>query len=148
MIEIDFDIAGNNIFIPCEISYVIKCSSRPWLTAAIMPIAQLALIFHVPTILAFSRSFTGQHESTLLFFIVGIVQGCRIASDRFHGYAMQGRMIATIIESSGQVQTHLLPFGQAQSRSQLLMHLFGTGEKLALELRIDLVSGIHSSPIS
>ena len=45
---------------------------------------------------------------------------------------MQRRMIARVVESSGQVKTDLFPFGQAQTRTQLIPHVFSSAHKVAL----------------
>jgi hypothetical protein len=44
---------------------------------------------------------------------------------------MQWRMIATVVETSRQVQADLLPFGQAQAFAKVGLHPFGIGFEFA-----------------
>jgi hypothetical protein len=68
-----------------------------------MAITQFVLIFHVPAILTLSRLCASQHQLTLLFFVFSVVQGTWIATNILYVDTMQGRMIAAIVESCGQV---------------------------------------------
>jgi hypothetical protein len=60
-------------------------------------ITELAFALHVPAILAFFRAIPGQHASSLLLFVIGIVQGRRIAPNGLYGYPVQGRMVTAIV---------------------------------------------------
>jgi len=133
MIEINFNVTRYNIvFVSGRVAYAIKIYGSPRFSAAVVSVTELAKIFHVPTVLTFFRSFAGQHAATLFLFVLSVVQGARCALNVFDVDAMQGRMIAGVVESCGQMQTDLLPFGQAQSWPQILFHLLGRAHESAL----------------
>jgi hypothetical protein len=76
-----------------------------------MPIAHLTKVFHVPAVLAFSWACAGQHHLALLFLVFSVMQSCWCAPNLLDGYAMQWRMVTTVVETSGQMEAHLFPFG-------------------------------------
>jgi hypothetical protein len=73
VIEIDFHIAGNNIFVSGRILNTFKRPGCPGFTGSVVPITEFALVFHVPAILTFSGTLPGQHHFPLLFFMFSIV---------------------------------------------------------------------------
>jgi hypothetical protein len=87
-----------------------------------MSVTELAQVFHVPAILAFTGALVAQHDSALLFFVGCVVQAAGMIGNVRGLNPVQGRVVAAIGMPSGQMQADLLPLGQAQSRAQLLFH--------------------------
>ena len=46
-----------------------------------MPVTEVAIVFHGPTVTAFRGTFLPEHDLALRFFVPGIVQGRRIEFD-------------------------------------------------------------------
>jgi hypothetical protein len=57
VIKIDFHITWHNIFFSCGILYGFKIYCGPRLPGSVVAVTEFALIFHVPTIGTFCRSF-------------------------------------------------------------------------------------------
>ena len=66
---------------------------------------------------------------------------------------MQWRMIATVVQSGGKMQTDLLPFGQTKALAKEILHVLSTAHELALEIRRYLIAfvvhenGVTSLPV-
>jgi hypothetical protein len=77
-----------------------------------VPVTELALIFHVPAILALGRTLAGQHQFPLLLLVRSVVESSRVATNAVYRNFVQGRMIATVVHACGEMQADLAPFGQ------------------------------------
>ena len=147
--EVDFYITGHPILITGAVGYAIKVQGCPGLAAAVVAITELTKVLHVPAVLTFLGSFSCQHHATLLFLVFSVVDTRHITSHVFGRDTMQGRMIAGVGMSRGEMQADLFPFGQAETGAatiQALAHALGISHELAAEVLIYFITLAHKDP--